>query len=192
MPKLFNNPWKDNTTLRSKVLYRVRSLFYAWLLKRYCKGRKTVLDVGCGTGQFMKTAEKLGYKATGVELDERFRAKNVIISDFRKVKGKWDVVFSSLVLGSIPSHEDFIRKMCSLSHDIVITIAPLPSPSFWDTPDNIRPATKVEIRWLCRRYGFRTLFSAHIPFFKIAVVVSKKVTNRDDDWESRKIRQGFW
>src|SRR3989338_2651734 len=192
MPKLFNNPWKDNTSLRSRVLYKMRTAFYAWLLRKYCKGRKTVLDVGCGSGQFMKTAEQLGFKATGVEVDERFKAKNTIIKDFRRLKRKWDFVFNSHLMERFDDHEKFIEKMCGLSNDVVITLSAYASKSFWDTPDHAKPSSQVKVRWLYRRNGFRVLLSKHIPFYKGVLVIGKKVTPKDNDWESKKIRQGFW
>ena len=73
MPKLYSNPWKDNKNFKSKIKYSLRKMFYKWLLRKYCRGFKTVLDVACGPGHFMKTAEELGFKAYGVELDERDR-----------------------------------------------------------------------------------------------------------------------
>ena len=192
MPKLYSNPWKDDVNFSSKIKSKARTQFYKWLLKKYCNGCKTVLDVGCGSGQFMKTAEKMGFKATGVEIDERFMAKNVIIKDFWKLKGKWDVVFNSHLMERIEDHEKFIKKMCDLSRDIVITLSAYASKSFWNTPDHVKPSSKIKVRWLCRRYGFRILLSVHIPFYKGVLVVAKKVTSKDKDEESRKIRAGFW
>lgn len=192
MAKLFSNPWKDNVTLGSRIKYGARDMFYKWLLRKYCKGCRTVLDVGCGFGQFMRVAEGLSMKATGVELDERFRAKNIIIKDFRKLKGRWDVVFNSHLMERMEDHVEFVRKMCSLSNSIVITISAYSTRSFWTTPDHVKPVTRVKVTWLCRRFGFRKLLAVHIPFYKAVLVVAKKVTAKDKDKESIMIRQGFW
>lgn len=192
MAKLFSNPWKDERGISSRAKYRLRKEFYKWLLRKYCKGCATVLDVGCGAGQFMKTAREMGFKVTGIELDERFREKDVLIGDFWKLKGKWDVVFNSHLMERIEDHEKFMKKMCALSDKIVITLSAYASKSFWNTPDHVKPATKVKIRWLCRRYGFRNLLSMHIPFYKGVLQVAKKITDEENDWEARKIREGFW
>jgi len=192
MVKLYSNPWKDNVNLASRIKFKIREQFYKWLLRKYCKGCKTLLDVGCGAGQFMKTAEEMGFTATGVEIDERFKAKNVIIKNFWDMKGKYDVVFNSYIMERTEDHDKFIRKMCSLSNKIVITISSYASRSFWDTPDHVKPVTKIRVRWLCRRYGFRNLSSVHIPLYKSVLVVAKKVTNKDTDLESKRIRDGFW
>ena len=79
MANLYSNPWKDRVTSQSRIKYFIRTQFYKWLLRKYCKGCKTVLDVACGPGQFMKIANGLGFKAYGVDADERYRAKNVVI-----------------------------------------------------------------------------------------------------------------
>ena len=191
MSKLFSNPWKDSSKLSSRIKYRVRKSFYKWLLKKYCKGCKTALEVGCAQGHFMQAAEEIGFKVTGVELDERFKKKNVVIKSVYDMKGKYDVVFSNHVIEGI-EHEKFVKKTAELSNNIVITIGTYLNRNFWNTPDFKLPVTKVRLRWLFRRYGFRNLLSIHIPFWKAVVVVSKKVTSKDKDSEAIKIREGFW
>ncbi len=192
MAKLYSNPWKNRITFSSKVKYFIRTQFYKWLLKKYCKECKTVLDVACGPGQFMKTAASMGFNAYGVELDERYKAKNVMIKDLWKLKGKYDVVFNSMIIEHMENQEKFVKRMASLSSNIVITISAYLSKDFYNVPDHKKPVTKVSVRWLFRRNGFRNLLSIHIPFYKAVVVVSKKVTSKDKDKESMLIRKGFW
>lgn len=192
MAKLYSNPWKDKIGLKSKVKYSVRTRFYKWLLRKYCRDCKTVLDVACGPGQFMKVAAEMGYKAYGIEADERYRAKNVIIGDLWKLKGKYDVVFNSMIIEHMEDQEKFVKKMASLSNKIVITISAYLSKSFYNVPDHKKPVTKVSVRWLYRRHGFKNLLSIHIPFYHAVVVVSKRVTDKDKDKESELIRRGFW
>ena len=192
MPKLYSNPWKDNKNFKSKIKYSLRKRFYKWLLRKYCRGCKTVLDVACGPGHFMKTAEELGFKAYGVELDERYKAKNVFINDLWKFKGKYNIVFNSFILEHVDDQQKFVNKMASLSNNIVITMTAYLSRRFYDVPDHKKPATKVGVRWMFRRAGFRNLLSIHVPFFRAVVVVSKKVTAKDKDKESMLIKEGFW
>ncbi|MBI2559278.1 methyltransferase domain-containing protein [Candidatus Woesearchaeota archaeon] len=192
MAKLYSNPWKDRIGFKSKVKYFVRNQFYKWLLRKYCRGCKTVLDVACGPGQFMKVANQLGYKSYGIEADERYRAKNVIIGDLWSLKGKYDVVFDSMIMEHMDDQEKFVKKMASLSNNIVITISAYLSKSFYNVPDHKKPVTKISVRWLFRRHGFRNLLSIHIPFYHAVVVVSKRVTDKDKDKESELIRKGFW
>lgn len=52
MARLYSNPWKPRVGFKSKVKYFIRNGFYKWLLKKYCKDCRTVLDVACGPGQF--------------------------------------------------------------------------------------------------------------------------------------------
>jgi len=192
MARLYSNPWKSRVGFKSKVKYFIRSGFYKWLLKKYCKDCKTVLDVACGPGQFMNVASELGFKSFGVDADERYKARNVIIDDLWDVKGKYDVVFNSMIMEHMKDQEKFAKKLASLSNKIVITISAYLSKDFYNVPDHQRPATKISVRWMFRRNGFRNLFSIHIPFYKAVVVVSKRVTENDKDPESIKIKKGFW
>ena len=192
MPKLYSNPWKDRKNFKHKAKYYVRDQFYKFLLRKYCKGCKTVLDVACGPGQFMKVADGMGFKAYGVDADERHKAKNVIIKDLWKLNSKHDVVFNSMIIEHMDDQEKFVRKMASLSNSIVITISTYLSRSFYNVPDHKKPVTKVSVMWMFRRNGFRSLLSVHIPFYKAVVVVSKKITDKDKDNESLLIKKGFW
>ena len=192
MAKLYSNPWKNRIGFASKIKYLVRKQFYKFLLRKYCRGCKTALDVACGPGQFMKTANDLGFKAYGVDADERHRAENVIIKDLWKLNGKYDVVFNSMIIEHMDDQEKFVRKMASLSNKIVITISAYLSRSFYNVPDHKKPVTKVSVRWMFRRNGFRNLLSIHIPFYKAVVVVSKKINKKEMDEEAMKIREDFW
>ena len=192
MARLYSNPWKPRVGFKSKVKYFIRGLFYKWLLRKYCKSCKTVLDVACGPGQFMNVANKLGFKAYGVDADERYKAKNVVIGDLWKFKGKHDIVFNSMIMEHMKDPEKFVKKLASLSNKIVITMSTYLSKSFYNVPDHQKPVTKIGVRWMFRRNGFRNLLSIHIPFYKAVVVVSKRVTEKDKDPESLKIKKGFW
>lgn len=192
MPKLYSNPWKNKMGLKSKIQYAIRIQFYKWLLRKYCKGCKTVLDVACGPGHFMKTAKEMGYEAYGLEADERYKDESVIIQDLWDHKGKYDVVFNSFIMEHVEDQQKFADKMASLSNNIVITISAYLSKGFYNVPDHKKPVTKKGVRWMFRRAGFRNLLSIHIPFYHAVVVVSKKVTDMDKDEESQKIREGFW
>ena len=192
MARLFSNPWKNKVGFKSRLKYIIRNEFYRWILRKYCKRCKTVIDIACGPGQFMKTAAAMGYKSVGVDADERHKAKNVIIRDLWKVKGKYDVVFNSFIMEHLDDQQKFVDKIASLSNNIVITISPYFSKWFYNVPDHKKPVTKIGVRWMFRRAGFRNLLSIHIPFYKAVVVVSKKVTDKDQDEESKKIRAGFW
>lgn len=192
MPKLYSNPWKNKLGVKARVLGSIRGLFYTWLLRKYCKGCKTVIDVACGPAQFMKTAKKLGFKAKGVDADGRYKGNDVEIGNLWNIAGKYDVVFNSMIIEHMHDQEKFVKKMAMLSNRIVITLSAYHSRKFWDVPDHVRPVTKVSVRWLFRRHGFKNLLSIHVPFYKAVVVVSRKVKSADKDKESAKIKAGYW
>lgn len=195
MSKLFSNPWKDRSKLSSRIKYRIRKLFYKWLLKKYCKSCKTALDVGCGNNNlFIETAKAMGIIAKGIDLDERFKSEDVEIGSIFDVQKKHDIVFNNNMIEGFTSEQQqkFTKKLAEISNDIIITIGSYNSVKFYNTPDFVTPVTKIRLRWLFRRYGFRNLLSIHIPFWKAVVVISKRVTNKDTDLEAKKIREGFW
>ena len=97
-----------------------------------------------------------------------------------------------MILEHMEDQTKFVRKITSLSNNIVITLSAYLSIRFYDTPDHTKPVTKRGVRWMFKRYGFRTLMSMHIPFYGAVVVVSKKVTESDNDLESIRVREGFW
>ena len=192
MSKLFSNPWKDSSKLSSKIKYRVRgNYFINCFLKNTAKAARLLWKLDVRKGILCKQQKKWALRLQGVELDERFKKKNIIIKDVYDMKGKYDVVFSNHVIEGM-EHEKFVKKMTELSNNIVITVGTYLNRNFWNTPDFKFPVTKVRLRWLFRRYGFRNLLSIHIPFWKAVLVVSKKVTDKDNDLEARRIRQGFW
>ena len=192
MPKLYSNPWKNKIGIKSKIQHAIRIQLYKWLLRKYCKGCKTVLDVACGHGHFMKVAKSMGYEAYGLEADERYKGENVIIQDLWDHKGKYDVVFNSFIMEHVEDQQKFVDKMASMSNNVVITISAYLSKWFYNVPDHKKPVTKIGVRWMFRRAGFRNLLSIHMPFYHAVIVVSKKVTDKDEDLESQKIREGFW
>lgn len=170
-------------------------MFYKFMLLKYCKNAKTALDIGCANNlDFIETANNLGIFAKGIDVDSRFKSPYVSSGDFFKLKKKYDIVFTNHVLEAFDSkgQQIFIKKMSELSNDIVIIVSSYSSINFYNTPDFITPVTKIRLRWLLRRYGFRKLISIHIPFWQTVLTIGKKVRDDEFDEEAIKIREGFW
>jgi site-specific DNA-methyltransferase (adenine-specific) len=64
---------KEHPTEKPKELYE-------WILKRYCPTEGTVLDPTAGSFNCITTAEELGLKGIGIEMDEGFYKKAVELS----------------------------------------------------------------------------------------------------------------
>jgi 2-polyprenyl-3-methyl-5-hydroxy-6-metoxy-1,4-benzoquinol methylase len=60
-------------TIKS-VLQNVARARWRWLQRRINLRKGQLLEIGCGTGEFIVKAQAGGWKATGLELSEKFRA----------------------------------------------------------------------------------------------------------------------
>ena len=47
--------------------YEKESAYIDRLIKKYNTGAKTILDIGCGTGNYAFAMQKLGYEVEGVD-----------------------------------------------------------------------------------------------------------------------------
>jgi 2-polyprenyl-3-methyl-5-hydroxy-6-metoxy-1,4-benzoquinol methylase len=92
-----------NITLRQKL---------AWI-NEYNQGKQSILDVGCGTGYFLKKAKDNGWKVTGVEPNTTARkiAKNKkikVLSALRKINPEKQ--FDTITLFHVLEHVHNLRK----------------------------------------------------------------------------------
>ncbi len=55
------------------VLLRIARIRWQWLTKRLPAFAGYLLEIGCGTGEFLKTAMASGWDVSGLELSENFR-----------------------------------------------------------------------------------------------------------------------
>lgn len=94
------------------------------LIQRNCPGAKTLLDLGCGTGNYSFELEKLGYEVVGVDFSEEMinlanRKKEVIsdsqveflVGDIRtqKLNKKFDVVVALFHVMSYQIRNDDLK-----------------------------------------------------------------------------------
>lgn len=103
------------------------------MLEKNLKGKKTLLDIACGSGTYSIELEKLGHKVTAIDLDvemiEKARKKSngsieyitMNMLDIDKINGKFDGIFcigNSLVhLDNMKEIEDFFGKVYKLLED---------------------------------------------------------------------------
>lgn len=102
-----------------KIITRYSS--YLWFLRRQIGEIATILDLGCGNGQFMKAlSEGKDWKITGVDMDKNYLNKarkrniysllihsdvNFALNQLTKKGAKFDIVFSSQLIEHLPEKE---------------------------------------------------------------------------------------
>jgi len=68
---------ETTTGFINKLYLAARKITLRWklgLVKEYSRGHN-ILDVGCGTGEFLRTCQDAGFEVSGVEISEAARAK---------------------------------------------------------------------------------------------------------------------
>ncbi|MBT4541077.1 methyltransferase domain-containing protein [Candidatus Woesearchaeota archaeon] len=154
-----------------------RTLFYRWLVKKFLKRCKTVLDIGAGSGIFYDTAKKLGKKVQGIDLNDKNIRDNIVKMDYRKLNKHFDCCFNSQLIEHVDPFE-FMKVMEKYCDKILITITVRPCTKFWDNPDHIRPYTTKAMRLLHRDHGFKTIFAMNLYPTKSFIAIGKKIRKR--------------
>lgn len=146
--------WKNN----------YRKFFYKIIIDHYLKDCNKVLDVGAGTGLFYDMAKYIGKAIYGIDLDERNVRDSIHLKNFKDIDEEYDCFFSSQFIEHLNRDElrQYMEKAEKYCRKKIITIAPRPSPSFWNTPDHVRPHTKKSVERLHENYGFKTILSLNL------------------------------
>lgn len=170
--QLFYNHKKHLNWLKN--IYR--NQFYKWVIKRFLKDCKTVMDVGTGRGLFYNTACELNKDTHGVDLVEENTGGNIKLMSFKDIKTHYDCFWNSQLIEHVNQYElmEVMSKHCD---KILITMTTKPYKRFWDTPDHIRPYTIEAVRRLYRSYGFKVIYARNLYPTKSFIVVGKKQTD---------------
>lgn len=102
---------------------------------------KSLLDVGCGTGDFLKVCQKGGFSVTGVEPNKK--AQNLarmklgegskLLSDLFKIsEEKFDIITMWHVLEHVPDLETYVERLTSLLQPGGILIVAVPNYKSFD------------------------------------------------------------
>ena len=90
------------------------------LVNKYSNEQKKLLDIGCGTGEFLTTAKNHNWKVIGVELNYQARTKAsnkdlIVYENINHLKNqKFEVITLWHVLEHLPNLEDQIKNIKSL------------------------------------------------------------------------------
>ncbi|NHZ86080.1 MAG: methyltransferase domain-containing protein, partial [Planctomycetia bacterium] len=143
-----------------------------------------LLDIGCGTGEFLKTMKQSDWDIAGVEVNEKTRriaqtnADSIILdtNDFFKNKQKYDVITLWHSLEHLNTLARFLNKISlSLNSNGVIMVAVPNYRSFdaeyykqdwaaYDVPRHLYHFSFEAMVKLMEKFKFRLIQSKQLPF----------------------------
>lgn len=135
------------------------------LINKYANHGKLLLDIGCGTGDFLHQAKLNGWAVTGIEPNEKARTiansktNNAVLNSeaLFELKEQFDVITLWHVLEHLPDLEGHIKQIQSLLKPAGIVIIAVPNyksydakhyKSFWaayDAPRHLWHFSKTSI-----------------------------------------------
>ncbi|WP_147677007.1 class I SAM-dependent methyltransferase [Algibacter pacificus] len=130
--------------LFEKVYHLVRSISLKKKLKlinSFSKETKTLLDVGCGTGDFLKTAQQNGWTVSGTEPNNEARTiankkTNQSVLEAEKLQEfeskSFDVITLWHVLEHLPNLEDHIKTFKNLLKEAGTLVIAVPNYKSFD------------------------------------------------------------
>ena len=149
---------------------------------------KTLLDIGCGTGDFLHACKRSGWTVTGVEPNQRARELamdklrshgfNNLYSDLGAIQEKesFDVITLWHVLEHVPNLKTYIQEIKKLLNPSGVLIVAVPNyksfdakhyKKYWaayDVPRHLWHFSKISIKQLFEKEGIRLVKIAPMIF----------------------------
>lgn len=150
------------------------------LIRKLNSRAGTLLDIGAGTGDFLKEAKKKGWNITGVEPNKNARdvasKKEIELhTSLDNVMGqKFDVITLWHVLEHLPDLEDSLQKIKTLLAEDGILLIAVPNFKSWDANyyKSFWAAFDVPRHlWHFSRESMRRLFSSELKLIKIKPMI---------------------
>lgn len=167
------------------------------LLEKYIKNKGTLLDIGTGTGDFLRIAQKKGWQVTGVEPNQKAidnaRKKNIsLYKNLEGVQRTFDCITLWHVLEHIPNLQlqiDFINKHLQTNGILIIAVPNYKSKDafiyqeFWagyDVPRHLWHFSKTSISKLFSDNHFQIINIKPMLFdaFYISLLSEKYKTGK--------------
>ena len=169
------------------------------LINNYSKSGKVLLDVGCGTGDFLQASKKNGWQVTGIEPNEKARIiansktdNNVLDSKqlFELKENQFDVITLWHVLEHLPNiekHLSTFKKLLKPNGTLIIAVPNFKSydaqyyKSFWaayDVPRHLWHFSKTAISRLLKKENLKLVETKPMIFdsFYVSLLSEKYKT----------------
>jgi len=189
--------WVKNYTLQQKVK----------LINSFRTSGKELLDIGCGTGDFLKVSQESGWKVSGAEPNEKARSlaydklklsdkKNFFLEsdiNFYLKKGvQFDVISMWHVLEHVPDPEEYISHLKQLLKNDGVLIVAVPNfrsfdaehyGKFWaayDVPRHLWHFSKTSIKKIFLKKELKLVKILPMKFdsFYVSMLSEKYKNNR--------------
>jgi len=161
----------------------LRKFFYFKLLKTLFRSANSVLDVGCGRGEFIEVAQAFRKKCVGVDIDlkaifEAKRSENgygcYIVADMFKLPFRdlsFDAIFFSHVIEHVTVKEavSLLRTFRKLSR-LLIVVTPSYHRLFW-TPGHVTAYTPKTLEKVLKIAGYRVLLVTYDKAFMLNILM---------------------
>lgn len=149
-----------------------RKIFYRWIIKKFLGDCNSILDIGCGRGLFLNESIRLNKNASGIDINKKYKRKNIEIKSFKKINRKYDCCFASQFVEHVllNNFTKYILKNCYK----IIIITQKPSKSFWDSYEHIKPYTKKAMEMYLKDNNFKVIFSMNLYPTKSFIVIGEK------------------
>lgn len=143
---------------------------------KYFRGRKNVVDIGCGRGEFLSLMQDNGINAQGVDIYEPYadycnmkglKAACGDGSDFLSKLTEVDGIFVGQVVEHLRPHE--IIRLCNTAYEklteggIIAIETPNPTSlaiytnAFYIDPSHIKPVHPLTMKYYLEKAGFRKI-----------------------------------
>lgn len=165
------------------------------IISRYAK-KGEILDIGCATGQFLHFMDQHGWKTTGIEPDEKTRARAINeygLQVYPEEKlntftnSTFDVITMWHVLEHVSELNGRVKQLKNLLNPMGTLIIAVPNcdsydakkyNAFWagyDLPRHLYHFTKPDIKLLFDKYGFtvETILPMKFDAFYVSLLSEK-------------------
>jgi 2-polyprenyl-3-methyl-5-hydroxy-6-metoxy-1,4-benzoquinol methylase len=148
------------------------------LINQYATSSKRLLDIGCGTGDFLKAAVSANWNVTGIEPNEKARviARAKVKNDIFKPSHlndlehhTFDVITLWHVLEHVPDLDNYITQLKQLLHPNGVIVVAVPNynsydakyyKQYWaayDVPRHLWHFSKQSINLLGKAHGLNII-----------------------------------
>ena len=182
------------------------------IVKKYCKPG-SVLDIGCGTGEFLAYCRSKGFQVSGVEPNEQ--ARN-FAKDENKIPvagqldssaggaGSFNCITMWHVLEHVHELDETIGQIKRLLSPGGVFIAAVPNSNSWDAvkygpywaaydvPRHLYHFTEPAMRMLAEKWGFevKTVLPQKLDAYYVSMLSEKYLTGKTSYLRSAVF--GFW